>query len=86
MKRKKEFSDMAKAYRSGIQHCFPYAQHTIDKFHVKKLMLDAMDEVRKSEQKEQKSKALHLGRRVIMVAEKNQNEKQKEKIAEISKL
>ena len=36
-------SDMAKAYRSGIQHCFPYAQHTIDKFHVKKLMLDAMD-------------------------------------------
>ena len=29
-------SDMSKAYRAGIQFCFPKAKHTIDKFHVKK--------------------------------------------------
>lgn len=78
-------SDMAKAYRSGIQFCFPNAKHTIDKFHVKKLMIDAMDEVRKSEQSEQKSKLLHLGRRVLMIPESRQSEEQKLRVAEISK-
>jgi len=78
-------SDMSKAYRAGIQFCFPKAKHTVDKFHVKKLMLDAMDEVRRSEQKEQQSKLLHLGRRLLMIPEARQEEKQRERIAEISK-
>ena len=78
-------SDMSAAYRSGIHFCFPNAKHTIDKFHVKKLMLDAMDEVRKSEQREQKSKALHLGRRVLMIPETRQSEQQKQRVAELSK-
>lgn len=78
-------SDMSKAYRSGIQFCFPKAKHTIDKFHVKKLLIDAMDEVRRSEQHEQKSKLLHLGRRVLMIPENRQNETQKKRVAEISK-
>jgi transposase len=79
-------SDMSRAYRSGIHFCFPKAKHTIDKFHVKKLMLDAMDEVRKSEQQEQKSKLLHLGRRVLMIPDAKQTEKQRKRVAEISKL
>lgn len=78
-------SDMARAYRAGIQFCFPNSKHTIDKFHVKKLMLDAMDEVRRSEQAEQKSKLLHLGRRTLMIPEARQSEAQKLRVAEISK-
>ena len=78
-------SDMSKAYRSGIQFCFPKAKHTIDKFHVKKLLIDAMDEVRRSEQNEQKGKHLHLGRRVLMIPEAKQNERQRERVSEISK-
>jgi len=78
-------SDMSKAYRSGIQFCFPQAKHTIDKFHVKKLMIDAMDEVRRSEQQEHRSKLLHLGRRVLMIPDAKQSESQKEKVAVISK-
>lgn len=78
-------SDMARSYRSGIQFCFPNAKHTIDKFHIKKLLIDAMDEVRKSEQQEQKSKQLHLGRRLLMIPEKKQDDEQKTKIAQISK-
>jgi len=78
-------SDMSKAYRAGIQYCFPYAKHTIDKFHVKKLLLDAMDAVRRSEQQEQKSKLLHLGRRVLMIPESKQDDQLRERIAEITK-
>jgi transposase len=37
---------------------FPACNATIDKFHVKKLMLDALDEVRRAEQKEHRSKVL----------------------------
>ena len=78
-------SDMSKAYRVGIQFCFPQAKHTVDKFHVKKLMIDAMDSVRRSEQQEQKSKLLNLGRRVLMIAESKQDENQRARVAEISK-
>ena len=78
-------SDMARAYRSGIEFCFPNARHTIDKFHVKKLLLDAMDEVRISEQQEQRSKALHLARRTLMIPNAKQNQQQKERVAEIAR-
>lgn len=78
-------SDMARAYRSGIQFCFPNAKHIIDKFHIKKLMIDAMDEVRKSEQSAQRSKQLHLGRRTLMIPEAKLNEDQKNRVLQISK-
>lgn len=78
-------SDMSGAYRSGIQQCFPYALHTVDKFHVKKLLLDGMDEVRRMEQKAQRSKALNLGRRLLMIPEHKQTAEQKEKTATLCK-
>lgn len=78
-------SDMAKAYRSGIQFCFPNAKHTIDKFHVKKLLLDAMDEVRRSEQQELRSKQLHLSRRLLMVPQSKQTKEQEAKVTELSR-
>lgn len=76
-------SDMSSAYKAGIQFCFPNAKHTIDKFHVKKLMLEAMDEVRRDEQKNLKSKALHLGKRVLMIPETRQNKEQRESISKL---
>lgn len=78
-------SDMSKAYRQGIQICFSNAKHTIDKFHVKKLMLEAMDEVRRGEQRERKSKTLHIGRRVLMIPEAKQNEAQKQRVTALCK-
>jgi len=76
-------SDMSSAYKTGIQFCFPNAKHTIDKFHVKKLMIEAMDEVRRSEQQACKSKALHLGKRVLMIPETRQNEEQRQRVSEL---
>jgi transposase len=78
-------SDMSSAYRSGIQFCFPNAKHTVDKFHVKKLMLDAMDEVRRGEQREFRSKELHQGRRVLMIPEGKQTEAQRVRVEALCK-
>jgi transposase len=40
--------DMSGAYKSGVSVCFPNAKRTIDKFHVKKLLLDALNKVQKN--------------------------------------
>ena len=70
---------------SGIKECFPNAKLTIDKFHVKKQMLDAMDDVRKAEQREHRSKELHNSKRLLMIPEAKQSEEQILRIAELSK-
>ncbi|MFC1543941.1 ISL3 family transposase [Gemmatimonadota bacterium] len=44
--------DMWPAYISGITQHFPEAQMTFDKFHIQKLLNDAVDEVRRQERKE----------------------------------
>ena len=77
-------SDMSGAYLSGIANCFPKAKSVIDKFHVKKLMLDAMDKVRREEQgKEWKQRK--MGRKLLMIPEARMNEQQSEKLIELSK-
>lgn len=43
--------DMSQAFVKGIREEFPLAQLTFDSFHVVKLMNDAVDEVRRQEQK-----------------------------------
>lgn len=45
-------SDMSAAFMSGMGAEFPKAEHTIDKFHVMKLLNDAVDDVRRQEQSE----------------------------------
>jgi transposase len=77
--------DMSRAYMNGVRECFPYAKLTIDKFHVKKLMMDAMDEVRKMEQREHKSKELLNSKKLLMIPETRQSEEQRLRIAELSK-
>ena len=44
--------DLSPAFISGIMENFPNSQITFDRFHVKKLLNEAMDEVRKLERKE----------------------------------
>ncbi len=54
---------------SGVNLCFPKATVTIDKFHVKQLMLKAMDQVRREEQGKQRSRRRDAGKKLLMIPE-----------------
>lgn len=58
-------SDMSPSYINGKEICFPNAQLIIDKFHVKQLMLLAMDEVRREEQGKIASKKKKFWQEII---------------------
>lgn len=45
-------ADMSPAFRKGAEQSFPWATVTYDKFHVLKLMNEAVDNVRRAEQKQ----------------------------------
>ncbi len=45
-------SDMSPAFIKGVKECFPTAHLTFDKFHIMKIINEAVDEVRRQEQKE----------------------------------
>jgi transposase len=63
-------SDMSKTYLPAIEENFTNAENIIDKFHVKKVLIDALDEVRKTEQKTVSDKRkLFQGRRLFMIPE-----------------
>jgi len=79
-------SDMSKAYMSGIAECFPNAKLTIDKFHIKKLLLDAMDEVRQAEQRQNKSRELNNSRKLLMIPWEKMNPDQLSRVRNLSKL
>lgn len=80
-------SDMSKSYVPAIAENFPEAEHTIDKFHVKKVVVDALEEVRKDEQKTAESKApLFRGRRLFMIPASKMNDEQSKKLESLSKL
>ena len=79
-------SDMSKTYLPAIEENFPNAENIIDKFHVKKVLIDALDEVRKSEQKTATDKKeLFRGRRIFMIPETKLSSDQAVKLAEMSK-
>lgn len=78
-------SDMSSAYEGAKETCFPEAIQVIDKFHVKKKMLEAMDEVRKEEQGKKMSRSRKSGKKLLMIPETRQTDQQKEKVAELSK-
>jgi transposase len=77
-------SDMSGAYLSGIEECFPNARRVIDKFHVKKLMLEAMEKVRREEQGKE-CRQRKMGRKLLMIPEGRMNEQQQDKLLELSK-
>lgn len=79
-------SDMSPAYLSAVAANFPKAAHTIDKFHVKKEVLDALDDVRKEEQASAKTKKeLFRVRRIFMIPAAKLSDGQAADIAALSK-
>lgn len=79
-------SDMSPAFISGVKRNFPKATLVADKFHVKQLLIKAMDDVRKAEQrKSTDKKELFQGRKLLMIPNARQNEEQQAKIKAISK-
>ena len=79
-------SDMSKTYLPAIAANFPKAVSVIDKFHVKKALLDALDEVRKAEQRKTSSKQeLFRGRRLFMVPKHKLTASQSDKLESLSK-
>ena len=79
-------SDMSASYLSVVREVFPNAKQTIDKFHVKQVLLKALDTVRKDEQKESgRKKELFLCRKLFMVPQGRMTDKQRTMVAELSK-
>lgn len=68
-------SDMSKAYLSAREDWFPNAISIIDKFHVKKLMLDALDDVRREEQGLRRG-SRGTGKKLFMIPEQRMTAQQ----------
>jgi len=77
--------DMSAAYMSGVDLCFPKAIVTIDRFHVKQLMLKAMDRVRREEQGVKRSRRRDAGKKLLMIPQARMTEQQAEKVQALSK-
>jgi transposase len=71
-------SDMSPAFISGITEHFPKSHITFDKFHVMKMVNEAVDEVRREDQKDVIE--LKKSRYIWLKNEKNLNAPQKEKL------
>ncbi len=78
-------SDMSGTYTSAGDLCFPNARHIIDKFHVKQLLLKAMDEVRRDEQGKRVSRSRKSGKKLLMIPQARLTEQQKEVVEQLSK-
>ena len=77
--------DMSRTYRAAADLCFPKARVVYDHFHVKKLMLDAMDIVRREEQGRKIARSRSAGRKLMMIPEHKMNEQQKKKKEALSR-
>ena len=78
-------SDMSDAYKKGIVDCFPKAKSVIDKFHVKKMLLDALNAVRMQEQGKQKCMRRDAGRKLLMIPQGRMTEQQLARVTILSK-
>ena len=71
--------DMSATYRAGAAFCFPHAAIVYDRFHIKKLMLDAMDEVRRAEQGTRSCRSRKAGRKLLMIPARKATASQRER-------
>lgn len=79
-------SDMSASYLPAVRENFPKALQVVDKFHVKQIMLNALDQVRKEEQRSAKDKkAIFSYRKLFRVPENRMTEKQKVRVQALSK-
>ena len=74
--------DMSDAFIRGIEEYFPQAEITFDKFHVMKMVNEAVDEVRIQEQK--KTPSLKRTKYIWLRNESNLNEEQKATLEKLS--
>jgi transposase len=74
--------DMSPAFIKGVNERFPNAQITFDKFHILKILNDAVDKVRKEEVKEYE--ILKKTKYIFLKNRGNLTKKQKAKLEEIS--
>ena len=77
-------ADMSPAFRKGIQEHFPSARLTYDKFHVLKLLNEAVDQVRREEQKS--IPALKYSRYLWLYNPKNLSETKTKKLNLLTKM
>ena len=75
-------SGMSAAFMRGMADVFPQAQHTVDKFHVMKLVNEAVDEVRRAEQV--KTPELKKTRYIWLKNEQDLTKKQQDTLATLS--
>ena len=74
--------DMSQAFIGGIREHFPKAQITFDKFHIMKIINEAVDEVRRAEQKDRPE--LSRSRHVWLKNPVNLKASQAERLKELS--
>ena len=80
-------SDMSSSFLPAVKQCFPNAEQIIDKFHVKQLLIKAMDDVRKQEQKSAgDKKKLYASRRLFMVPIGRMDDAQIEQVITLSQM
>lgn len=80
-------SDMSKAFCSAVAELLPNAIHVIDKFHVKQIFVNALDKVRKKEQKETADKKeLFQSRKLFAAPQSKLSESQCERLQRLSKM
>jgi transposase len=68
--------DLSATYKKACDICFPEAKLVYDHFHVKKIVLDGMDEVRRDEQGKKYARSKRAGRKLLMIPEKRMTEQQ----------
>lgn len=68
--------DLSATYKKACDICFPEAKLVYDHFHVKKLVLDGMDEVRRAEQGKKYARSKRAGRKLLMIPKKRMTEQQ----------
>jgi transposase len=76
--------DLSPAFIAGVKESFPAAQITFDRFHVVKLLNEAMDQVRKTERKEHE--ALKGHKYTFLKNRQNLSETQQQELAEMIRL
>ena len=76
--------DLSPAFISGVKESFPSAEITFDRFHVVKLLDEAMDKVRKAERKEHE--ALKGHKYTFLKNQENLSETKQQELAEMIQL
>lgn len=79
-------SDMSKPFTAAIEEHFTEAIHVIDKFHVKQIVLNALNEVRKKEQKDaDNKKELFQNRKLFMKSKDTLSDEESANVVLLSK-